>query len=125
MAGGARWEHAIHHVNARLRVLRDLLGSADPHQIARLVGGKMLQCRQDNIARKLARFAHAKPADGIAGEPDVEGARGRFVPKLAVHPPLHNAKQSLRLSFPMAFRIVILTLSLSKGKDLLFLTADG
>src|ERR1019366_3066009 len=125
MAGGPRGEHAIHHVNARLRVLRDLFGSTDPHQIARLVGRKMLQRRFDDLARKLARLAHAKPPDSITRKPDVQGARGRFAPQLTVHPPLHNAKQSLRLSLPLAFRIVILTLSLSKGKDLLFLTADG
>jgi hypothetical protein len=43
MAGGARRQHAIHHVDARLRILRNLFGSADPHQITRLAGGKMLK----------------------------------------------------------------------------------
>src|SRR5258708_10841027 len=93
MPGSARRKHAIHHVNARLSILRNLVGSANSHQIPRLVGGKMFQRRQDNFTRKLARFANAKPADGISRKANVDGAFGRLAAQFTVHAALHNAKQ--------------------------------
>src|ERR1700732_508395 len=65
MPGGAGGKHTIHHVNTRLRVLCNFLGSANPHPISRLVGGKMLKREKDNVASKSASFANAKPADSI------------------------------------------------------------
>src|ERR1035438_6752557 len=121
MARGARGKNAIHHVNPSLGVECNLFRSADPHQIARPVGGKMLERRQNNVAGQFARFADAEAADGVSGETDVEGARGGFAAKLRIHAALDNAEQSLRLPAPMLRRIVIL----SGAKDLLFLTADG
>src|SRR5260370_18006096 len=72
MAGGAGGKHAIHHVDARLSVMGDLFRSANPHQIARLVLGKMLKRGQDHVLRKLARFADAQPAAGVAGTTNVD-----------------------------------------------------
>src|SRR5208283_1617568 len=82
--------------DARLRVLDDLVGSTDSHQIARLVGGKMLERGFDNVASNLARFADAQPTNGISREPNVYGSLGRFTAQLRVHPALHNSKQRLR-----------------------------
>jgi len=40
---GSGGQHAIHHVHAHARVLLDLVGVADSHDVARLVGGQQGQ----------------------------------------------------------------------------------
>src|SRR5271156_1885628 len=40
VAGAARGENAVHHVDAKRDVIRNLLGPADAHEIARALGGK-------------------------------------------------------------------------------------
>src|ERR1035437_8230504 len=78
MAGSAGRQHTIHHVNAQLRLLRNLFWSSHPHQITRLIGGKMLKRGLDNVASKLARFADAKPADSVSRESDIDGPLRRL-----------------------------------------------
>src|SRR6202041_3084343 len=92
MASGARWEHAIHHVNARLRVLGDFFRSTHSHQIARPISGKMLKRGQYNVASKFPRFAHAETADGIARKPSPDGAFGRLATQFGIHSTLYYAK---------------------------------
>src|SRR6266851_10449253 len=57
----------------------------------------MLECGFDDVARKLARFANAQPADGISGKSNVDGSIGRLAAQLTIRPALHNAKKRLRV----------------------------
>src|SRR5208282_1171337 len=82
----------------------------------------------DDVASKLARFAHAKAADSISREADVDGPSSRLATQLRVHSALHNAEQRLRVGtglFPVqAGRSPASTRSLSMGtagpRDFLF-----
>src|SRR5208282_5718652 len=78
---------------ARLGILRDLLRSTHPHQVTRPVRGKLLKREFNNVASKRARFANAKPANGISEKADVDGAQSRFAAKLGIHTTLDDAKQ--------------------------------
>ena len=91
--------------------------------LAALVAGNAVVLKRgfDNFASEVPRLAHAKPPNGIPRKADVHGTKRRFQPQLPIHPTLNDAKQSLSLSIPMLFRIVIL----SEAKDLLSLTADS
>src|SRR6266851_1788965 len=60
----------------------------------------MLKRGQDDVTRKVARFADAQPADGISGKSNVDGSIGRLAAQLTIRPALHNAKQCLRLIRP-------------------------
>ena len=97
MARGARGENAIHHIHAEACVFDDFLGSAHAHQVARLVGGKMLERRLDDLAGQLPGLSDAEAADGVAGKIDFDGSFGGFSSQGAIHAALDYAEQGLRL----------------------------
>ena len=76
MAGGAGGQHAVHHVHAHARVLRDLVGVADAHHIARLVARQDLEGARDHLARDLGRLADGQSADGVSVEVHLDEAFG-------------------------------------------------
>ena len=47
----------------------------------------------DDLAGDLPRLADAQPADRIAGKADLDGALGRFLAKIEIHPALHDAEK--------------------------------
>src|SRR6195256_504478 len=96
MARGARGENAIHHIYAEAGVFDDFLGSADAHQVARFVGGKMLERRLDYLAGQLPGLSDAEAADGVAGKIDCDGSFGGFSSQQAIHAALNYAEEGLR-----------------------------
>ena len=97
MARGARGENTIHHIYAEAGVFDDFLGSAHAHQVARLVGGKMLERRLDYLAGQLPGLSDAEAADGVAGKIDFDGSFSGFSSQRAIHAALDYAEQGLRL----------------------------
>src|ERR1700722_4732570 len=57
----------------------------------------MLQGRFDDLAGQFAGFADAQASDGIAGEPDFNGAFGGFFAEGSIHAALDNAEERLSL----------------------------
>src|SRR6267143_2110075 len=84
MASGARREDAVHHVDAKRDVVRDLFGAADAHEIAGTIFGKERGNFCGHFAGRLVRLADGEAADGVARKNDVENLTGAFaaqVPK--------------------------------------------
>ena len=98
MASGAGGEHAVHHVHAHARVLFNLVGIADAHDIARLVLGQMLERERDHLARDLARLADREAADGVAGQVHLDEALGGLAAQVRVHATLNDAEEALVLA---------------------------
>src|ERR1700731_2955018 len=96
MARGARGENTIHHIYAEAGVFDDFLGSAHTHQVARPVGGKVLERRLDYLAGQLSGLSDAEAADGVAGKIDFDCSFGGFSSQLAIHAALNYAEQRLR-----------------------------
>ena len=92
MARGAGGQHAIHHVDAHARVLLDLVGIADAHDVARLVFGQERQNFGDHFEGELARLADAEAADGVAVEVHFDEALGALAAEIAVHAALDDAE---------------------------------
>ena len=74
-------EDTVHHVNPQSRVLGNLLGSSDAHQVARLVSRKVLDGSFYDFASHSPRFSDAQPSDGIAGKVNLDGPLSRFLPE--------------------------------------------
>src|ERR1700680_985448 len=55
MPCSSRGQNTIHHVDAEVGVLDDLLGCADSHEVARLVGGKGFDRGLDDFTRLSSR----------------------------------------------------------------------
>src|ERR1700691_1385755 len=101
VAGGARGQDAIHHIDAQTGVFNDLLGRAYSHHIARLVGGKVFERGCDDLAGAFAGLADAEASDGIARKANFDGALGGFLCEREIHPALDDAEQGLgRLPSP-------------------------
>ena len=93
VAARARRQDAIEHVDAARHRGEDIVGLADAHQIARLVGGKLDHGFLDGREHHVLRLAHREAADGIAVKADpYERARG-FAAQFRHHPALHDAEQ--------------------------------
>src|SRR5580698_8850148 len=105
MARCSRREDAIHHIDAEACVFGDFLGSAHSHDIARFVGGKMLQGSLDDFASALPRLADAEASDGITGEADLDGAFGGFFAESQVHAALDYSEEGL--SRVSSFRFLV------------------
>ena len=97
MARGARGENTIHHIYAEAGVFDDFLGSAHAHQVARLVGGEMLEHRLDHLAGQLPGLSDTETADGVAGKIDFDRSFGGFSSQRAIHAALNYAEKGLRL----------------------------
>ena len=61
----ARRQDAVEHVDAACHRLDDVLGCADPHEIARPLGRERGGHGLDDAQHHLLRLAHGQPADGI------------------------------------------------------------
>ncbi len=95
MARRPRRQDTIHHIDAEPGVLNDLLRRAHAHQIARLVGGKVLEGSFNNFAGTLPGLTDAKPANSVAGEPDLNSPLGGFFAKFQIHAALNDAEEGL------------------------------
>src|SRR5271167_3502254 len=108
-----RGQHAIHHVDAEAGVLHDLVGCANAHHVARLIGGKVLEGSFDHFAGALARLPGAESTDGIAGEADLDSAFGGFFSEVEIHAALDDAEEGLRAvpstKYPVASACVFLS----------------
>ena len=95
VARGAGGQHAIHHVDAQARVLLDLVGIADAHDVTRLVFGQQRQNFRDHFEGEFARLADAEAADGVAVEVHFNEALGALAAEIAVHAALDDAEEGL------------------------------
>src|SRR5207248_11063226 len=92
MAAGTRRHDAIEHVDAARRRFENVLGRADPHEIARPAVWQVGQRMLDRLEHELLAFAHRKSADRIALEADPDELLSRLAPEAAIDPALHDAK---------------------------------
>src|SRR5271169_227879 len=56
----------------------------------------MLKRGLDDFPRQGSRLTDAEATDSVTGKADFDSPLGRFLPQLAVHPTLHDAKEILR-----------------------------
>src|ERR1700728_2413614 len=96
MSRRARGKDAIHHIDAETRVFDNFFGRAHSHHVAWLIGGEILECGFDELARALARFADAQASDGITGKSDFNSPLGGFFSESQVHSALDDAEERLR-----------------------------
>src|SRR5438128_4740765 len=75
VAGVARRQHAVEHVDSGRDRLDDVLGRADAHEIARLVLGKPRRGVGEDPALVALGLAHREPADRVALETDARQTR--------------------------------------------------
>ena len=104
VARGAGGQDAVHHVDAHARVLLDLVGVADTHNVARLVGREKGQDLGDHFEGEVAGLAYAEAADGEAVEAGAgvvhfNEALGALAAEVAVHAALDDAEEGLRPIF--------------------------
>ena len=104
VAGGSGGQDAIHHVDAEACVLLDLVGVADTHNVARLVGREKGQDLGDHFEGEVAGLAYAEAADGEAVEAGAgvvhfNEALGALAAEVAVHAALDDAEEGLRPIF--------------------------
>ena len=95
VARDARGQHAVEHIYAAIDRLDDVLGRADAHQVARLIGG---QRRAGFVQRGVhLRFglAHSQAADGVAGEVKGREEVGAGLAQIGEDAALHDAEQRL------------------------------
>ena len=95
VAPGAGGQDAVHHVDAHAGVLLDLVGVADAHDVAGLVGGEEFEGAGDHLARNLAGFADGEAADGVAVEVHLDEALGGLAAEVGVHAALDDAEEGL------------------------------
>src|SRR3546814_2735510 len=78
LPGAARsgGEHAIEHVDPALDAADDVVGLADPHQIAWFVVGQLLRRIIEAAEHRLLPLADREPAPRIDAEADVEQSVG-------------------------------------------------
>src|SRR5579864_6550006 len=82
MAGAARRQRAIHHVDSEAYVIRELFWFADAHQVARLVRGQARSSGLRHRARGFVRLAHRKSTDCVAGKIESDKRVGIFASQL-------------------------------------------
>ncbi len=92
MARGAGGQNAIHHVDAHARVLLDLVGIADTHDITRLVFGQERQNFRNHFKGKLAGLANTEAAYGVAVEVHFDKTLGALAAEIGVHAALDDAE---------------------------------
>jgi len=92
VTGGAGGKNAVHHVDAEARILLDLVGIADAHDITRLVPGEERQDFRDHFQCEFARLADGEAADGVAVEVHCNEALGAMPAEIGVHATLHDAE---------------------------------
>src|SRR5439155_8044764 len=96
VARGSRGQHAVHHVNAQVSVLDNLLWGTHTHQVSRLVLWKMRDRCLNSLSRERPRLTDTQPANGVPREPNLNGSFCRFSSYLGmIHSSLHDAEQSL------------------------------
>src|SRR6266704_2480430 len=104
IAGVARRQHAVEHVDSGRDRLDDILGRADAHEIARLVGGEPRRGVGEDPALVALGLAHREPADRVAVETDARQTREGFVAQALDHAALDDAEEGVRVAFVRALR---------------------
>ena len=89
---GAGRQHAVEHVDAAHHRLDDVVGLADAHQVARLVGGQHVDREVEAAEHRLLPLADRQPADRIAVEADVDQRVGRCAAQPLVERALLDAE---------------------------------
>ena len=97
VAGAARWEDAIHHVDAAGNVIGDLLGASHAHEVTGLFGGKKRSDFGSDFTGDFVRFADGETADGVAGKIESDKVIGGFAAQMRVRAALNDAEHHLTL----------------------------
>ena len=95
VAGVARGQHAIHHVDAAGHVFGQLVGHADAHGVARPVARQHGFGRLHHFQAERTRLAHRKAADGVAVGIEIEQGGGAFAAQVGEHGALHDGEQGV------------------------------
>ncbi len=95
MAGVARGQHAVEHVDAGDDGGDDVPWLAHAHEIAGPVRRKMRHRRLQRRHHRLGSLAHGQPAHRVSGEADLAEPRDALGAKIGLEPPLHDAEQRL------------------------------
>ena len=86
-------QHAIEHVDPAPDRLDDVVGLADPHQVARPVGGQHVDREIEHAAHLRLPLAHRQPADRIAIEADLKQSLARSAAQRLEHRALLDPEQ--------------------------------
>ena len=100
MAAGAGRQHAVEHVHATRDGFDDIDRLADPHQIARPVGGQHGRRKIQHLDHGCMPLTHGQPADGIAVIAGLDQPLSRLAAQDLVDAPLLDAEQRLALTLP-------------------------
>src|SRR5262249_51794660 len=94
-AGAARTgrHHAIEHIDAARDRADDILGTADAHQIARVIGGQEIRREIQHAKHLLLALADREAADRIAVEADTGQSLRGFLAEIAIDAALHDAEE--------------------------------
>ena len=103
MAGGARGQHAIHHVDAEAGVLDDLFRSSDSHQVPRFLFREERRRKPGDLADRVLRLPHRHPADRVTVEAEVDQGTGGASAQVFVRSSLHDPEEQ-SLSVPSMTR---------------------
>src|SRR5262249_57946319 len=82
---GRRWKNAIEQIHAHAPVRRRAPWMADAHQVARPIGGELIEGRLQHARGQVLRLADAQPADGEAGWIVSRGGTRRLTAQIAEH----------------------------------------
>ena len=98
MAARAGGQDAVEHVDPARHRLDQVDRLADPHQIARPLGGQQSRGVVEYLAHRLMALADRQAADGVAVEPGLHQPLGGFPAKRLDGRPLLDAEQGLALT---------------------------
>ena len=87
--------HAIEHVDAARHAFQDIVGSPDPHEVARGVVRKQRRGLFDGAQHDVLGFADRQAADRIAVEADGDQGFGAAAPQRRPRTTLHDPEQRL------------------------------
>ena len=95
VTGDAGWENAVEHIDAAQDAFEQMVGSADTHQIARLILWQIPRRNLKHIVHNIARFADAQSANCAAVEVHTADNFGAFFAQVRENAPLADTKNAL------------------------------
>ena len=98
-AAGPGGVDAVEHVHPERDRRHQILGVADPHQIAWPIFGEEVGGEVDGRDHGLFGFPHREPADRVAGEIELDRLQRALFPDRQVGSSLRDAKERLVLAF--------------------------
>ena len=104
VAGDARRNHAVEHVDAARDALGHLVHYAEPHHVARLVLGEIWDRSVDRLVHELLGLAHRDAAYRVAVEADLDELLGAVAADVVVDSALNDAEDHLAVGVRRVLR---------------------